>query len=320
MQLPRIRSALVAIGLLLSLGTIAAASAPAAARPHTGAGLMLTDPSASSAPSGITALWAWGNPIDPAVDARGRGEPQFEPDALADFARGHGLRTVYLSVPWAADEGPFGPWLTAAVTALHGAGVTKVAALGGDPAWADDPTLAATWAAAALRAAPFDAVQFDVEPWAVSSDADLPGVVARLSTMYDTTREAIGATPIGADLPWWLAAKQQPDGGTAFDALLPHLTSVAVVAFSDHAEGPDGIVALAQPAAAAASAAGVPFTVGVETDTPAVAGGASATFGDDTAAALEEQTGLVRAALSSLPGYQGVSVEHLLAWQALIAR
>ncbi|MBN9629500.1 MAG: hypothetical protein J0I18_02655, partial [Actinobacteria bacterium] len=64
----------------------------------------------------------------------------------------------------------------------------------------------------------------------------------------------------------------------------------------------------------------VPFSIGVETDDPQVAGGPGATFGDDTAAALEAQTALVRSAFGGFAGYKGVTVEHLLSWQALIAR
>lgn len=309
----RLRSTIAASALALVLGATAlTATAPAAA-----AVTPRVDGGGSSA---ITSMWAWGNPIDPATDARGEGMPQFDPQALAAFASAHRLRTVYLSVPWAADEGAFPAWLSASVKALHSAGVTTVAALGGDPAWADDPSLAATWTAAALRAAPFDAVQFDVEPWVVSSDAELPTVVAKLQTMYDRAKTAAGSVPIGADLPWWLAAKPQPGGGTAFDALLPRLKSVAIVAFSDHADGTDGIVAFARPAATAAAAKRIPFSIGVETDTPEVAGGPGATFGDDTAALLETETAKVRAQLSALTGYSGVTVEHLRSWQDLIAR
>lgn len=316
MRAPRLRSAVTAATVAAALAGAVLAAPFVAASPAAA----VTDRRATASTSAITSMWAWGNPIDPAEDARGEGLAQFEPQALADFAAAHKLKTVYLSVPWAADEGSFGVWLTDAIDALHAAGVTKVAALGGDPAWADDPSLAATWTSAALRAAPFDAIQFDVEPWVVSSDAELPAVVAKLQAMYDAARTAAGSKPIGADLPWWLAAKPQPGGGTAFDALLPHLSSVAIVAFSDHAAGTDGIVALAKPAATAAAAKRIPFTVGVETDTPEVAGGPGATFGDDTAALLESQTAAVRTQLSALRGYGGVTVEHLLSWQSLIAR
>lgn len=317
MRAPRLRFVVVAAAVAAAIGGSVLA-APALSAAPAAAVTARIDSGAS--PSAITGMWAWGNPIDPAVDPRGEGLAQFEPQALADFAAAHHLRTVFLSVPWAADEGPFGAWLTDAIHALHAAGVTKVAALGGDPAWADDPSLAADWTAAALRAAPFDAIQFDVEPWVVSSDSELPAVVAKLQNLYDQARVAAGSTPVGADLPWWLAAKPQPDGGTAFDALLPHLKSVAIVAFSDHADGTDGIVALAQPAAAAAAAKRIPFTIGVETDTPEVAGGAAATFGDDSAALLESETAKVGTQLSGLRGYGGVTVEHLLAWQGLLAR
>lgn len=297
-----------------ALGLSAVAATPAA--PATA--VTLTD---ASTPSAITGMWAWGNPIDPATDARGTGNPEFQPAALAAFASAHRLQTVYLSVPWAADQGAFTTWLPAAVSALHGAGVTTVGALGGDPAWATQPSLAATWTRAALAAAPFDAIQFDVEPWVGATDAQLPGIVAQLGTMYDTAAKAAGSVPVGADLPWWLQAKTQPGTTkTLFQTLLPHVKSVAIVAFSDHAAGADGIVALAQPAAKAASAARIPFSIGVETDTPEVAGGSAATFGDDSATILEAQTALVRSSLGGLTGYRGITVEHLLAWQALLAR
>jgi hypothetical protein len=79
-------------------------------------------------------------------------------------------------------------------------------------------------------------------------------------------------------------------------------------------------VALAKPAATAAAGKRIPFTIGVETDTPEVAGGPAATFGDDSAALLDSETAKVRTALGGLRGYGGVTVEHLLAWQDLLAR
>jgi hypothetical protein len=102
------------------------------------------------------------------------------------------------------------------------------------------------------------------------------------------------------------------------DTLLDATDTVAIVAFADHALGTGGIVPLSADAVAAAATADVPFSIGVETDTPAIAGGAAFTFFDEGAAVLEAQTALVRTAYESTPGYRGVTVEHVLAWAALV--
>ncbi|WP_223690620.1 hypothetical protein [Leifsonia poae] len=301
----RVTAAVASVIAVIAASGLATSAADAV--PNSG-----VDPS----PSAITSLWAWGNPIDPAADARGLGQPEFQPAALAAFAQSHGLHSVYLSVPWAANQGAFATWLPEAVDALHAVGVS-VSALGGDSAWAAQPGLAAQWVTDALATADFDAVQFDVEPWAGVPNPDLATIVPQYTAMLAAAAAVAHGTPIGADLPWWLAA-QPVGGGTAFDAILPHLQSVAIVAFSDHATGADGIIALASPAADAAAASGIPFTIGVETDTPAVAGGAQYTFGDDGADALETQTALVRDGFAATDGYRGVTVEHLLSWRTLL--
>ena len=96
-----------------------------------------------------------------------------------------------------------------------------------------------------------------------------------------------------------------PGSPTVLELTLPQFDGIAVVAFADHAAGSDGIIALAQPAATAASVAGKPFTIGVETDTPEVAGGAQYTFFDEGSAVLEAEAGLVHDAFVDLAGYSG---------------
>ena len=285
----------------------------------TGA-LLMTATAATAAPSApasaITSMWAWGNSVDPSVDNRGLGQAALAPAALASFARQHGLTSVYLSVPWAANQGAIGAWLADSVDALHAVGV-RVSALGGDASWLANPSLVDQWVSDARAAADFDAVQLDIEPWAGQSNPDFATITPAYVELLRAAKSAAGPLPLGADLPWWLTTVPSGDG-TVFDALLPSLDSVAIVAFADHAAGPDGIVALAQPAAEAASAAGRPFTIGVETDSPDVAGGAQFTFADDGEAALVTETNAVRDAFSSTSGYGGVTVEHLRSWITLI--
>ena len=280
-------------------------------------GADLTCPTAPvvGGPSAITTMWAWGNSVDPEDDARGLGQAGMAPAAIAAFAVAHDLDSVYLSVPWAANEGAIAPWLAASVDALHAEGIT-VSALGGDTAWLATPTLATEWVTDALDAADFDAVQFDVEPWTEAAEPDWAVVTPLFVTMLDDAAVAAGDIPIGLDLPWWLTTKTVGTT-TVFDTLLGHVDSAAIVAFSDHALGTGGIVPLSAAAVASCIAASVPFTIGVETDTPAVAGGAEFTFYDEGSAVLETEVAKVRDAYGTSAGYRGVTVEHLLSWSTL---
>ncbi|MGV8884194.1 MAG: hypothetical protein ACOH1T_01215 [Microbacteriaceae bacterium] len=279
-------------------------------------GADMTCPTATPAgPSAITSAWAWGNSVDPLDDNRGLGQPGMAPAALAAFATARGLEHVNLSVPWASNEGALAVWVADCLAALHAEGIT-VAALGGDNEWLDDPTLAARWVSDALDAADFDAVQFDVEPWNTPAEPDWSIVTPRYVAMLDAARAEAQGASIGIDAPWWLTTKTSGTG-TVFDALLAAADTVAIVTFADHANGAGGIIPLSADAVASAATAGVPFTIGVETDTPAVAGGAEFTFYDDGAAALETETATVRAHYAATTGYRGVTVEHVLAWAAL---
>lgn len=267
----------------------------------------------------IGAMWAWDNPVPADQDARGRAYAAAAPDVLAAFCATRGLDRVHLAAPWAADEGPVGEWFTRAAHAVAGTGAA-VCALGGDPGWLDRPALAATWAATALRAGgpALEGVQLDVEPWALPGWAQDPAAGARrLLGVLDGVRAALptGAA-LGTDAPWWLTTIAAPDGaGSLLDAVLTRVDRVVVVAFADHAAGPDGIVELAGPAVEAARAADVPWSVGVETDTPQVAGGAQFTFFDEGADALEREAALVADAFAA-PGC--VCVEHHRAWRRLL--
>ena len=265
--------------------------------------------------SAITSAWAWGNSVDPLLDNRGLGQAGMAPAALAAFAVAHDLDHVNLSVPWAANEGAIATWLADCVAALHAEGIT-VSALGGDNGWLDDPALAARWARDAFAAADFDSVQLDVEPWNTPVAPDWSVVTPQYIAMLGSVRAEVGGASIGIDAPWWLTTVQV-GSETVFDALLAASDTVAIVAFADHALGTGGIVPLSTGAVASAVAAGIPFTIGVETDTPAIAGGAEFTFFDEGATVLEAETALVRSAFGSHAEYRGVTVQHVLAWDAL---
>ncbi|MET0932895.1 MAG: hypothetical protein ABWX56_04220 [Mycetocola sp.] len=270
--------------------------------------------SSPSPASAVTGTRAWGNSVDPAIDERGRGQADLAPRAIASFARSRRLDRVFCHAPWATHTEAMRTWFADTVTAVEEAGV-EVAALGGAPEWFDRPQLAATWLTDARAAAEFPAVQLDVEPWS-GQKIDPAVLVTGYLRMLETVRATAGPLSVGADLPWWLARTPYA-GGTVFGALVAELDSVAILAYSDRADGPGGILDLARPGVHAAVASGTRFTIGVETDTPEVAGGKQHTFFEEGSAVLDVEAARVRAALTAVPGYDGITVEHLLAWKNL---
>jgi hypothetical protein len=272
--------------------------------------------------SAIAEMWLWDNAVDPAVDPRGTGLATATPDGITAFSVGRGLRSVHVSAPWASDEGPVAVWLTETVASLNTAGV-DVGVLGGDPGWIDEPALAVRWMRAATHDRPVSHVRLDVEPWTQESwQADPQASARRWLDMLDAVHAAM---PVGVglsvDAPWWLATIADPEGpGTLFDAVLRRVERIGIVTFVDHAEGPSGIIALSEAAVAAAEAAGVPYTIGLETDTPDVAGGPEFTFYDEGSVILESEARVLSSAFAERPGFEGVCVEHYKAWRALIER
>lgn len=224
-----------------------------------------------------------------------------------------------LSVPWAANEGDaIRGWLSSSVASIHSGGQT-VSALGGETEWVSDPSLLVQWMVAAHRAAPFDSVQLDVEPWTsdanwISDPLAIAGYVALVEKAQVTAHE-LGMT-LDLDAPWWLATTPYLSG-TVLSALLPHVDGIAVVAYADHAGGTDGIIAQAWTAVTQTTKAGVPFTIGVQTSSAEISGGAQYTFAGLGSKALEAECAKVRAAYETVLGYSGVTIEEYLSWSEL---
>lgn len=264
-------------------------------------------------------MWVWDNSLTAEQDNRGTGYASADPQTIVDFARDHGLNRVHVAAPWVSDEGPIAAWMDATTAGLHEAGF-EVGVLGGDPGWFDDPSLAVTWTLDAISTRSVDYVALSLEPWTLPSwTSDRAGSVARWEATMDAVKAALPAgVGLALDAPYWLVTTPAPDGGTLFDAVLERADSLAIVTFVDHADAFDGIIALSAQARAAAGAAGIPYTVGLETDTPEVAGGAPFTFYDDGADALVREAGLVGDALADDPLFEGIAVEHYRAWRSLL--
>lgn len=293
-----------------------------AARPPDAAPAGFAQPPAGEPATARTtfgSMWVWDNSLTTDQDNRGTGYAAADPQTIVEFARQHNLRQVHIAAPWVSDEGPVAAWMDETTTALHDAGF-EVGVLGGDPGWLEDPALAVTWALDAISTRPVDYVQLSLEPWTLPSwTTDRAGTVERWEATMDAVKAALpSGVTLSLDAPYWLATTPGPDSGTLFDAVLERADALTIVTFVDHAAEFDGIIALSAPARAAAGAAGVPYLVGLETDTPAIAGGAAFTFYDDGADALVREADLVAEALADDPLFGGVAVEHYRAWRSLL--
>jgi len=305
--------------------------------------------------SAITAMWAWDNSVSPADDDGGRGYAPAAPDRLAAFAVAGELNEVYLAAPAADPDGPVGAAFGAACRALRQAGV-ELSAVGGEPEWLAEPEKVEPWLAGARATGSFDRVQVAVEPWATPGWAeDKEAALRGLLTVLERTRDAALPLPVDVAVPWWLAhepfadepgspgspASQPADpdatdapapadtdadadadadvtGSTMLDAVLARVDRVCILAFADHAHGPDGILALTARAVRATVGAGRGFTIGLETCAPEAAGGAQYTFFDEGPVALLREAALVRLRLAEVAGYRGVAVADHRAWRRLL--
>lgn len=262
--------------------------------------------------SAITAMWAWDNPVSPAEDPRGRGYAPAAADRLASFAQAGGLREVHVLAPSGIAPGPVDGWLADAVAALHDGGLTVSAVAGVRGA-------TARWVQAVTDVAGFDRLQVAVMPWAPPGEGGrTPAELGR--SVVDALGVVVGETglPVDACVPWWFATEAAPDGGTLLDPVLSVVDRVAVAVPAGHAEGPGGVLDLAEPAVQALVAAGRPFTIGVQTDPPELVDGSDRTFFDEGPVEFIRACGTIGDALADVPGFEGVAVKAHRAWRRLL--
>jgi hypothetical protein len=162
-----------------------------------------------------------------------------------------------------------------------------------------------------------DRLQVAVVPWAEparDSAATGRSVVAAVAAV----RAAGTGLPVDAGVPWWFATATSDDGRTLLEPLLDAVDRVALGAPAPRAEGPGGVLERARPAVALLVAAGRPFLLGVQADTPDVAGGPELTFFDEGPVALVRECGSVVGALAGVPGFEGVAVKSHRSWRRLL--
>jgi len=239
----------------------------------------------------VNATWVWvreNRPVDP--------------DAAARFARDHGVRTAWVSVPWAGPD----ERVRAVAQALRLHGIAVVA-LGGSPDWAEHPERAGDWARRATAGNAFGSVHLDIEAWTLphwSTDADrlLSGTEAAVRLATTATGSAVEI-----DLAPHLARTHPHGFATVARA------AGAVTLMSYRASSP-AILALASPAVKALRVVGRPYRLAVDT-LPST--NPDTTFAGRHTAYLQAVVTDVAGELAADPRFRGVAMHDLRGWQDL---
>ncbi|WP_104105154.1 hypothetical protein [Nocardioides sp. 616] len=284
-------AALLAVAVLV----MSAIPASAAMRAHrtASAGVL--------APAPLRAMWVWDRP---------------GVASLVDFATSNGVGELFVHVPSAPSLG----WYTNLRTRTRAAGI-EVHALGSETWWIDDPEAAVAWQREVLATGLFDGVHLDIEPWLHADwDADRSALLERYLHLLD--RMAESPVPVELDISFWLHEITAPDGGRLDEAVLARVDAVTVMSYRDTATGPDSITGLGGTALAAATRAGKPARLAVETnDLGATPVDAKQTFHGERRARLVNVLAQVDAAVAAnaayAPSYAGIAVHDRRGWAAM---
>ncbi len=248
------------------------------------------------------ATWVWERP---------------PPRDLIAWGRSQGLRELFVAVRAGEQTPADRAWLRSVVERAHVHGI-RVAALGGDKGWVDDPAAALSWLQTVLSARLFDGVHVDVEVWDHAGWKTRP--VELGAAFVELLRQLAEASPLRleADIAFHLHTVSTTSGETLESAVMQVVDAVTVLSYRNTVSGPDSITDVARSAVTTASRRGVPCRLAVETKD----------LGPDPVARKQTFHGLGRAALDhaltdvdgrlvDVAVYRGVAVHDYDHWQKL---
>ncbi|NYG06307.1 hypothetical protein BJ986_000794 [Phycicoccus badiiscoriae] len=257
----------------------------------------------SARPASARAMWVWDTS---------------DPQAVVSLATARGIGQLYAAVPAHVDSSPELAELQRLV-ALADVARVRVDALGGDPGWVDDPARVVTsWLQPALATGLFTGVHVDIEPYTTPAwTKNRRAVITRYLATLDRLHAATAGAPIEADIPFWF--DEVPANGSTLDREVMRRTeAVAVMAYRNHADGPDGTIAVASAGVAAGAQLGRPVRIGQETNDLGVEPTeVKQTFHGMTLAQMDSQLSLVRDAFSGSPAFAGLAIHDSRGYAAI---
>ncbi len=262
-------------------------------------------------------LWLWH--YTQLLDSRQRA------NAFA-FARDHYVNTIYLESQTLLTTSPqtLADIITEAATYN-----LRVELLFGNPQWALQsnhgiPISLARQAvtfANSLSSPPLG-LHFDIEPYLLPEwTADRNNVANQYLDLLEALQTEVKGTSLilTVDIPFWFDAIPVTRNGTTrplHERVLKRVDRVAIMAYRDHAQPPDGIIDLVSNEMTTAAAYGKRVVIGVETNC-----GLSPekiTFCEEGAIALERELQAVYATYGPHPAFDTLAVHDYVGYQALV--
>ena len=290
----RLMAMVALVAILGAVGVSAAGQATAA---------QVSTMDRSGRPAAERAMWVWDTS---------------DPQAVVSLATARGIGQLYAAVPPHAESSPRLAELRQLVALADAAGL-RVDALGGDPGWVDNPAwVVSNWLQPALATGLFTGVHVDIEPYTTAAwTKNRKAVIKRYLTSLDTLRTAAAGTPVEADIPFWFD-EIAANGSTLDREIMRRTDAVAVMAYRNRADGPDGTIALASAEVVAGEQLGRPVRIGQETNflgtDPAEV---KQTFHGMTLTQMDTQLALVQDAFAGSPAFAGLAIHDSLGYAAI---
>lgn len=263
----------------------------------------LTAVDRSGRPAAARAMWVWDTS---------------DPQAVVTLATARRIGQLYAAVPPHVDTSPKLAELQQLVALADAAGL-RVDALGGDPGWVDNPAWVVTnWLRPTLATGLFTGLHVDIEPYTTPAwTKNRKAVITKYLATLDTLRTAAAGTAIEADIPFWFD-EVAANGSTLDREIMRRTDAVAVMAYRNHADGPDGTIALASAEVAAGAQLGRPVRIGQETNVLGVdPTEVKQTFAGMTRTQMEVQLAAVTAAFSTSPTFAGLAIHDSRGYASL---
>ncbi len=263
-------------------------------------------------PAHVKATWIW--------DARIITEQSEE---IIAFAKQNEINLIYLHIePTTIRPQDYRTFIQAASRAS-----IRVEALGGDPNWAyvanrESISELISWVKAYNRSAKaeeqFRGIHVDIEPyllpeWKKDQDAVVKQWMKNVVYLVAETKKDSDLR-VGADLPFWIDSVHVPgESEKVSNWMVERLDSITLMAYRNHANGPNGIVDIVHKIVADANALkSDSVVVGVnilESDE-----GDNVSFHQDGTAEMENQLAILEDELANNPAFAGSAIHDYESW------